>query len=108
MSQKEARNSTLRITRHTHTKKELKQYQRTSFTGRPCTTNGVDDPAFLPADWVVIISNHNVGVLTVHNMNYSSFPLHWLFRPEVARLHRAPFTWFHTRQVGGQKTGASE
>lgn len=51
--------------------------EQTTFTRRPCRANGVDDPAFFPPHWVVIISNDNVGVLTVHKMNYLSFSLQW-------------------------------
>lgn len=70
-----------RTVRTTQTWKNINKEQcricAKSFTGRPRRPNGVDDPAFSPSHLVVIISNHNVGVLTVHKMNYSSFPLHW-------------------------------
>lgn len=62
------------------------------YKGGACRANGVDDPAFSSPHWVVIISNHNVGVLTVHKMNYSSFPLHWRLLVEIAFLRHALFT----------------
>lgn len=79
------------------TRKDGKCEQMRS-SARRCRANEVDDPAFLPPHWVVIISNHKVGVLTVHKMNYSSFSLHRPLLLEITCLRHAPFTWFYTSQ----------
>lgn len=59
-------------------------------------------PSFSTPHGVVIISNHNVGVLTVHEMNYLSFPLHWQLRA-TACLQLVLFSWIHTRHGDGEK-----
>lgn len=59
-------------------------------------------PSFSTPHGVVIISNHNVGVLTVHKMNYLSFPLHWPLRA-TACLQFVLFTWIHTRHGDGEE-----